>query len=671
MSADVELKLSETVQPGTIQVAGIAGERDPLVVFNTPDKGLALQILNKRIQAKHGLDVKPKITGPRRMDFDTWLGMYLAARTLENKLDHVQKDHEGVLQEAAAGRIVDTAKLAAHHKSVFRLVAYAQRERKRTGMPSQCPIPQRLSSLHRALVRLFHDPADVEKWKLAWEQIESSFSGDRDPFFWGPTEEDFSRGNRTNQWLLLALNRLKSDRAAYERDVKRAIGKQGIGYAMLPRSDGTWAPTEMIRIEKPESLLFEVWAWEDVENSKDFAGFPLVWIDKGWGDSGFEIHVNPDSGFERLEASKMTELNPDYVASDGFSLFWKEPDATERVWIVLKRCFFQEDEVRFTDYKSSEDGKLTDGKLTETTRQVRIASLIMDSDLRRPAEIPTQYKIARNTWRFCEIRLAKGLDIWGTWAGDEVARILYSALRPAEPMWLPNDFRDHITRQDRLVSVWTREGVAVAYEDKLPDHFEDKFKEIFLLRLDLEAILNPEEKNGNKDVDPPVAKRHAQLCRELAQNPEFRPLRTLFERTQPQELFNAWRDMSQAEEINDSDQRHGLLEIGILVVYLTELWDTIGRLILDEHKWLLLILMFVCSALGVWVAHHLLHLRKRTLGGWGILLMFVMLSPFLFALGWLGWPTWHHLWVDVEVKFRGIMSPLLPLGPDCQTFRGA
>ncbi len=208
-----------------------------------------------------------------------------------------------------------------------------------------------------------------------------------------------------------------------------------------------------------------------------------------------------------------------------------------------------------------------------------------------------------------------------------------------------------------MVSVWTRGGIAVAYEDNLPCRFEEAFKEIFELRTEIETELKPEiEGHHNKpwyagilcffqkeqpSTERTLARKHAGLRRELAQNPKLRALRSLFDRTQPQELFDAWRDMSETEERLDSEDRHGFLEIGILVVYMTELCDMLGRLVWPDHTELVLIGMFVFAGLGVFVAYLLLRPKRKKVRNEALLLLGLMFLPIVAGIVYMEWAAKH------------------------------
>jgi len=671
MTSPVKFHLCSSLAPGAICVETVKSDPPSRLVSRDSDEGLALAVLKAKLELKPGAGVVPEITGPPSPDFDTWLGMYLASRSLQSKMSgyHDLDEFKCPLASASRGSTVDVRDLKGHLPEVLRLVSYSQRERK--GMTINCPIPQRLSSLHRALQRLF--PDDFKSWESAWDQITTKYEKrdaqhpGRDPLFEGPFEDQGS--GASNWWLKVAVQRLKTDREAYERDVQRAIRRQEIGYAMLPLVDKTWTPVEMIRIDAPESLLFEVWAWEDVVNSKDAGGFPLVWIDRGWvredGEKGgFEIHLHRRPEYAPLTGNGGLNLSAEQVANDGFSLLWNQSGAAAEVRVSLKQGFFTENKVYFEDHKPTAS--------EPDPRGVCIHELILDSELAIEAKIPKNHPIGPDNWRLCKVKLRSELDIWGTWAGDEVARILYSALRPASKMRLPNDFETHVSRHDRMVCVWTREGIAVACEGNLPDQFEKTFKHIFELRTDIQSVLK-EEDEGQKNkssrwkrlfsvfipivsffrehlttksrgkeeqqIKRSLAKRHAQLRRELTQNPKLRALRSLFERTQPQELFDAWRDMYETEERLDSEDRHGFLEIGILVVYITELCEMLGGLVLENHPKLVLIGMLILAGSGVWCAYLLLRPRKKFLSEpktvWAMVVL--MLLPIFLSVFFAPW----------------------------------
>ena len=652
MTSPVTFQSCESIAPGTIRVVQVVGSQNSLPVEIGSGEGLALAVLKANFRQRHGSAVSLEVTGPPVPDFDTWLGMYLASRSLRNMMwaNEGPDAFPDSCAQATEGSIVDVDDLPSHLTGPLRLVSYSQRERK--CMTIHCPIPQRLSSLHRALQRLF--PGDFKKWELAWDEITKAYSG-RDPLFQGPFDE---RTVPNSWWLATAIQCLKNDRAAYERDLRRATRRQEIGYAMLPRPDSSSAPAEMVRIENPESLLFEVWAWEDVGNSKDAGGFPLVWIDKGWEKPGFEIHLRPCSGFAPLNSTHGLNLDPTYASTGGFSLFWEETGTAKDIRVKLKKGFYAGNQAQFIDYAPP----VKSGHDSSAEKSISVDCLINDSDLPQTAQIPDKHKIAPNNWRLCKVKLAAGLDFWGTWVGDEVAKILYSALRPAPEMRLPNDFTMHITRQRGMISVWTREGVAVAYDDKLPKEFEKTFVNIFKLRNDLEEVLtetpSPHKRSANSRSERSLAKRHAEVRQKLAQDPNLRSLRNLFERTQPQELFDAWRDMSETEERIDAEDRHGFLEIGIFIVYLAEMGDIFGKWFFENNVTMLFIWMSIFAIIGMFLAIFLLRPRKKSVPFPGVLLLFLMLLPFL-AGAWRSWQRTNEQKPALSQKVKSLsQSPV-------------
>jgi len=71
-------------------------------------------------------------------------------------------------------------------------------------------------------------------------------------------------------WLKSLVERLKTDRDAYKRDAARANKE----YSALVHLDGKIVPVETIRIESPESLLFDLWAWQTAKTRRSTEASP-------------------------------------------------------------------------------------------------------------------------------------------------------------------------------------------------------------------------------------------------------------------------------------------------------------------------------------------------------------------------------------------------------------
>jgi len=218
----------------------------------------------------------------------------------------------------------------------------------------------------------------------------------------------------------------------------------------------------MVRIARPESLLFDFWAWQDFKNSCEHTGFPLVWIDSGWHlPNHVQLRLNrAPQTLKPLNEQEGLAALADVTASEfGYELRFPLADPRTRcdlssnIRFLLKKHLFSSGTFQIATIPF--DPKEQPAKKVEL-----LEDAIKDSEVELPAKLASPPPVG---YRWAQFTYSQDIDIFGTWAGDEIARIIYSPLRTTPDMRLPNDFSKlHVQRQPGLVSVWSREGLAVA-----------------------------------------------------------------------------------------------------------------------------------------------------------------------------------------------------------------
>jgi len=432
---------------------------------------------------------------------------------------------------------------------------------------------------------------------------------------------------------------LDRDSAAYVDDMRRALELRGaeIGYAMLPRAtDGGLATVEMVRIKNPRSFLFEQWAWQDAERSRSHTGFPLAWIDQGWGAAGTQVFLQGSSGRTLVP---LLGLSPPAQPRDrGRSLFWPG-DLSVELRCSLKKPLFAANEITVEDFR------FCDGQ-TQSSPTATLSEAIHDSDVDLPAIIPKDPNRRLNeggsVFRFASIPYSDDVDIWDTWAGDDIARILYSVLRPAPDMRLPNKFlEEHVFRVDGLVATCSRQGVAVAYRrgrgptpERDPESVSKVLEKTTARMARLTGMLEQIQNSLNAPGKPPFSEEdickkvedavrlHLELRQEMTK-PLFRPIRFLMERRQSQEVFDAirqWQGSVQQQETLD-EQRNVLaeidtgqkklevLEVVIVSFYMLEMAQLLGEVVIPNTAWRLTVTMF--CGLAAWILAWLFMVYRR------------------------------------------------------------
>ena len=614
MNVSVQWRTCSTLNSGQIRIGEVDGDPSTVELTRTQDKCLALMVLEANIKPKSGASVALEVAGQPNPDFDTWLGMYLAARSLSGKgwPEDTHANYEDSLARAQVGTIFPEQDKTHGHLGVLRMAAYAQRER--MNMPIYCPIPDRLSSLHLALKRLF--PNDFKRWDEAWKVLEQQCRS-RNPMLESVLDVD----TNSHKCIESVRKRLQQDHEAYQRDLCRAR-KDYAEYAVLKaaNTDGkgpSTRPVEMLHIAEPESLLFDVWAWEDTCNSKEKSGFPLVWIERGWDRDGFELRLNrartdllplrDQLGLKNL--SKAEEDEGWTLRFNGDAEAIKEVIANVRV--ALKKGLFPEGTcIKVSDIscnlKSEENGGHEDPKSQEFFIPLEVA--IHDSDLDIAARIPQtikngeSYLLKPNSYRWAQIEYSSDVDIYKTWAGDEFAAILYSVLRPEPSMRLPNKFvEEHVYRQTNIVSVWTREGVVVAVKQGSKEAHDvaallhEQLNKAAELEGQLAQLTReddpkaPSEKRIRADRVRKLSISHLKLRHEIAR-PELRTIRMFIDKLHAQDVYTTLRqsesERNEQETLDKQqktlDQMHETslkldwLELFIFGVYITEAANILG-----------------------------------------------------------------------------------------------
>lgn len=508
------------------------------------------------------------------------------------------------------------------------LAAYAQCEWLFKNIP--CPLEHRLRSLYYGVVRICDgDPAQVSaRANILFEfatrvSYSNSIEDGKELTAWwwrdkpkitrtvpavALFESVFEHATFHGEfWLESLVGRLKHDNKAYQRDIARA----SLEYAALADVNGKTIPVEMVRIENPESLLFDFWAWQDFEHSKERKGFPLVWIDAGWGCTGFQLRLNRS----RQDLRPLNTYGELAGAAQVFECGWdlRPPvDKALEIRLLLKRGLFSEDKFEIADIPFS-DASHTVARLSS------VDDAIWDSKVDVSAKLPVTASLPEQGYRWAQFTYSGKVDIFATWAGDEIAGIIYSPLRQTRESRMPNDFLSlHVQRQPGLVTVWSRDGLAVAVQDgnaKAAEIASD-LKTMLEKSAQLEKGLNSLLKNGvagnqRKATLKDCVEAQLTLRRDTAL-PQYRPLRQFVERRHLQEVYDAFRqseaDAEQSktlfelsetgrrqretlEGMHKAEKKMRWLELAIFSVYVTEASHLASEVIIAP-RWQLL---FVCA----------------------------------------------------------------------------
>jgi hypothetical protein len=546
----------------------------------------------------------------------------------KSKIGHSPKPldaHQGIIRKAGV------PDFNVFGYGLAQLASYAQAEWTATFIP--CPLEQRLRSLFVAIHRISNnEPArqamvtalfecalcvashpSIDSQMLSALNVCSNRTPAQHPS--SPRLEGiFDNWDFTNDyWLESLVEHLKVDRDAYKRDAARATKD----YSVLVGVTDPIVPIETIRIESPESLLFDLWAWQDCESSKEHRGFPLVWIDSGWMNSGFELHLDP-SKRESLKplAQQVAGLGlPDSgrIGEAGWCLTYPADSKVKSdVRYGLKKKLFPEG----ADFKAEYLPVLCASDQSHPPRipvnwknsMPPIEQAIRDSELECPKkqtlEIVKSCRPTSDAYLWAEVEFAE-INTYKTWAGDEIATILYSLLRPAPEMTLPNDFlAHHVHRCPGMVCTWAREGIVVAhYGDRESRNTVEALKKKILVAAKLEGELEylmastqePKSRSqteSRKGRVKDVVKEHLCLRQSLAE-PELRPLRGFLERRHAQEIYDAFRQfeadanqLKTMESMERSSGRLDWLEAVLFAFAITEAGHILGEALLP----------------GIWVA---------------------------------------------------------------------
>jgi hypothetical protein len=455
-------------------------------------------------------------------------------------------------------------------------------------------------------------------------------------------------------WLKSLAQRLKHDEDAYLRDLCRAKTE----YVALETIGGKHIPVETIRILNPESLLFDLWAWRDCCKSHEKQGFPLVWIDDGWGRSGFELRLDHKRKRSSRTSDALKSLNdqpalqgpkPSFVRDRGWSVRYTgmNSETARKVRFSLKRGLFPKNAmIKYVDIPWDRSVDCNKAQWKETS--ISIEPAIYDSEVEFDAVLPKK-AVPDKHYRWAQAEYSESVDIYKTWAGDEIADILYSVLRSDAKMRMPIGFlEEHVYRQPGLVSVWTREGLVVAVQKghetapKIAGNLRAALCDIAqmeglleVLSSDsqadpspspvhrepigmrihkfLKAIIHRSRPNDyqsdqntpsemNNTLQEPVDKLiglHLMLRRHAA-HPDWRPIREFLVRLHQQDVYDALRQ-NEANTHQQEAQVHQLqilsamhiasnkmdnLEIAIFAYYMLAVAHTVGEVLFPAGIWL-------------------------------------------------------------------------------------
>jgi len=604
----------------------------------SPEVSLALAVWKRPLIDLTGIaDSRIEYAPGYSPSFHLDVAIFLA-KMLDTFQDRLPKSHDDIKGQVHAIEKGDYPDDRKHGYGLAQLASYAQRAW--VGEFISCPLEQRLDSLYLAALRMIDGcpPSNAAKdatqerrkrievlFRYILRVLHPSLSMD------SPSKDDPENLKLNNVlvtsttpacpflvnvfrgatfqgqfWIESLVERLKHDHDAYERDVLRAKRE----YAVLRGKNNHDRPVEMIRISEPESLLFDLWAWQDGKNSRQKEGFPLVWIDNGWGYKGFELRLKrslKDAPLSLFEQPGFAELRT-HTEDCGWALRFSDQFKVADVrWLLKKNLFPDGADIRLIDIECIAR-KETDGSAPLPPREeiVPLRLAIDDSDLDIPASIPDKFPLKKlNHYRWASVEYSDSVDIYKTWAGDEIASILYSVLRPEQSMRLPNSFlEEHVFRQTNLVSVWSREGLAVAVKsgdieaEKVADNLKEKLAKAAELEGTLRDLIDNDllgttAPDANREQVPPqgsdrpqtvlnVNRLHLKLRHEIA-HPDFRSIRLFMDKLHAQDVYNTFRQ-SEAETRQQKtlDEQLAMgkkldwLELFIFVFYITEASHILG-----------------------------------------------------------------------------------------------
>lgn len=471
--------------------------------------------------------------------------------------------------------------------------------------------------------------------------------------------------------------------------------------AAYKQADAAW-------IRDPKCLLFKEWARQDVESSTLGEGFVFTAIAYSDGRRGANVNstdyffaLNPERAAGRMLYSVWSALQteevpallrsgvigseprPNYGPRGGkhASIFddpWFDgsnydftivatPNRGTYIGAPGVSADLGDDPVARIVQREIEGGvyiwpaQVTDFAATRV-KDLKLQRRVNALDARPPSN-------EAGCLRFVELGLRRGVDVARGGFADQTGRFLWSLLDANSGSGVPSDFTArHLLVDSHTVIVWSRRGIAIAYDERARDTVADLSRQVEDL-----ASLSKEVLSFVEHASPTLGKGASEERRELDKNltvgesllrrvatlkqnlslPEGRPLRRLFEALAFEQVVESLRDLVQrrkADRQNANDEENlatvaevqlkvEWIEILIISFYTADLTHRLSESIGIFHEFIvpltagagLLSGLLAAWSLQPWHAARDGHEGARRNSKW------ILLAPIVLAINYVVW----------------------------------
>src|SRR6266481_1638226 len=453
------------------------------------------------------------------------------------------------------------------------------------GMRMECPLERRSRSVFLAAVRRGRKDTgklSEEIWKQACT-VEF------------PLVDSLPSGHFQHEFALL-----DRDQASYDRDLKRAIRF----CAFMPCGhDHKLKVHEGIWIEDPESVLFTDWAWRDLKNSTEHAGFALVVVRQG---QPWRIAANPakDLHLDELAGKIRDETGKSWLQAPAMKISGKDIQTVDSnvgwrsLWCNAMDVDRDQLEKAIREY--------CEGALFEKGAEW----VCGEAELRPWPDEPRTNEKPRIDFIRCQLNEQVGHRV-----PETAARVIYLGLwtlvRPAgdRRQGAPVKFGDHCQGDSGLLTVWSRSGLAAGWSDpaanslakNLMDQLEQFCEKLSALwdRSDALAKVKREDETAKTVQGRIYVGREFLSVRADLTHPRYRLVRRLFERLDFATAHSSHVDLQLTSEIaklTDESQKltkqnHAIeekfrfLELLIIAFYGVEFVHLLTGETLKQESW--------------------------------------------------------------------------------------
>ena len=466
--------------------------------------------------------------------------------------------------------------------------------------------------------------------------------------------------------------------------------------------DAVRRPFDGIYIQEPECLLFKEWARGDVDNSSMHAGFAFTFVayagdrDNAVNATDYFIALDPESsgsanlyplwarlqreevraahardssaspnasvrrGFEARAGNDATAFAdpwfdaPNYACKlvatpyggtfiGGAAAGLSSDPIAEIVRVELEGNLYVE-ELRARDYPGREGGASPDW-------------FVVDPRVGEAASAPQSAY-----FRWASVRLREGTDVFNPLLADQISATLWSVLHPDDVGRGPQSPVRETFRQGGMLAVWSRRGVAVAYEARARERVETLavlFAEIVSIARRIDGLVDglAADQTDGVDARAAVARtrerveqseaivRSMTAARHELFLPEGRVIANFVSEVGFDDLLATLHELSAGKKLDDqNDQLSGhmqvvadvqtkveWLELFFVATYATELTHVIAEDAMPGY--LRLAFTTVSSTLLSGVAAMFLRPWKRDRDGLALVVAAVVVLGLGFALG--------------------------------------